>query len=74
MNEEMMIQEQLLNNIGKPLDEYSQAQIINSLEIPTRNGRIKPVIVSNTLAVLTAINELPVYHFGCMHDLRMQHM
>jgi len=72
MNEEMMLQEQLLNNIGKPLDSYSQADIIHSFEFPTRSGRIKSVITSNTLAVLTAINKLPVYHFGCIHDLTIE--
>ena len=72
MNEEMMLQEQLLNNIGKPLDSYSQADIIHSFEFPTRSGRIKSVITSNTLAVLIAINKLSVYHFGCIHDLTLE--
>ena len=72
MNDEM-IEQQLINNIGKPLDDYNQTQTINSYEVPTGTGKMIPKVTANTRAVLEIAN-LPVYHFGCVYDMRMEHV
>ena len=66
-----MIKEQIINAPLKPLDSYNQADIINTYNVINSNGRVTPKITSNTLAVLTKINDLKVYNFGCISDMTL---
>lgn len=67
MDDQFLIKEQLINDLGIPLDEYHQSQKINEFTWISGYGKRITEITPNT-HIGRRINELQVNHFGSVRD------
>ena len=62
-----ILKSEIINDIGRELNEYNEAQWINTIEYTTRYGKVYNKVYGNTRAGLI-ISQLPDKNFGSIGD------
>jgi len=66
-SEDIFIKNQIINNINMSLDNYNEAQIINTYSTVNKYGKNVSIVTGNTRKADT-IRQLPFYSFGSIDE------